>query len=162
MRDPQTWAFLRMPQTWAIAFLLLSIASTVAAVVVVGDEKTTVTTTALFATIAGILQLASAYLFSVSGRVSREYAATSVRHIAWIQRQAISALELAEQANLRSTTQAEVRKAMGYLSRDLDWIQEGLTRAGEHWVQIQPHANDAADTPISSKTKEEAEEEESP
>lgn len=92
----------------------------------------------LLVVITSVLQIASAASFSGNGRADPSLARSAVRRLLSLTERTGVARRLAEQAEFG--TPAHAKKAMGTLSVQLSFIEEGIADAAKDWAEFHPEA----------------------
>lgn len=92
----------------------------------------------LLVVISSGLQIASAFAFSGNGRADPSLARSAVRRLITLNLYARRARQIAEDAEPGTPVQA--KKAMGTLSVQLSYIEEGILEAARDWAEFHPEA----------------------
>lgn len=92
-------------------------------------------TSALLVVLAGVFQIAGAAQFLKIGKADPGLARAAVRRIIKMTARASNARKLAECA-YDSGTPSEIKKALGRISVELSWLEEGLLDAFDDWNEF--------------------------
>ncbi|GLW07865.1 hypothetical protein Misp01_29950 [Microtetraspora sp. NBRC 13810] len=103
------------------------------------DQQPSQATSALLVVLAGIFQFAGAAKFNKIGKADPGLARAAVRRLIRMIRRANEARLIAEAAYENSDA-AEIRKAMGRVSVELSYVEEGLTEAVDDWNEFHKDA----------------------
>jgi hypothetical protein len=109
------------------------------AVVAGADKPVNVLQTVLFIFLAAILQAGAAFTFNRSGRADPSLARSAVRRLLLMVGRAQKARKLAEK-HYEAGTPSDAKKAMGMLSVELSFLEEGFTTGAQDWAEFHPEA----------------------
>lgn len=93
---------------------------------------------ALLVLVASGFQIASVFVFNGNGRADPTLASTAVRRLIALTNRAAEARLIAEAAEFGTAT--EIKKAMGTLSVQLSYIEEGIAEGAKDWAEFHPEA----------------------
>ncbi len=104
-----------------------------------GTSQVNVVQTVLFLVVAALLQAGAGLAFNRTGRADPSLARSAVRHLFQLVNRAAHARTLAEK-HYESGTPADAKKAMGIISVELSFLEEGFATAAQDWAEFHPEA----------------------
>ncbi|GIH73240.1 hypothetical protein [Sphaerimonospora thailandensis] len=126
---------------WATILVAVGVALTIYLGVLSGaDQQPSRATSALLVVLAGVFQVAGASRFHAIGKADPGLARAAVRRLLKMVRRAQEAKLIAETAYESNANAGEMRKAMGRVSVELSWIEEGLVDSIDDWNEFHKDA----------------------